>query len=270
MGTQFSTVLATDTDPEIRDGTFTEPVDDSLLSALSMVEDQSCSSDSDCPATQCVGDDFYVDEDGDGECVYDEVYGDVCGGYDKVYGSAEICGGRYNYGCDESGDCLGFKEACKQENPCNYDCKQQYDFCDEDDDSGSSGGSDDTTGQTDACREFLTKCDGNTVVECQDTDGDGYTDGFVTVEECANGCENAECQPGQVTRWFPTEDGTDCTAASVAADVTEGYETEQACLDSLAEDSDDTAGQDRSLGERIDDAVLGTVRSLWNTLTGWI
>lgn len=94
-------------------------------------------------------------------------------------------------------------------------------------------------------------------------------DGFVAIEDCENGCENAEFIVPQVTRWFPTEDRTDCTAASVAQDATDGYETEQACLDSLTTDSEDT-GTDRSLGDRIDDAVFGAMRSMWNTLTSWI
>ncbi|WP_337652325.1 hypothetical protein [Halomontanus rarus] len=251
--------------PQIRDGSFNTPSSSGLLAVTS----QACSVDSDCDQTTCRGSDYYVDTDASGQCVYDERDGEyVCGGYDKVYADAEICGGRYDYSCDGSG-CDGYKAACEDDCSANSGC-DTYDFCADDDDDSSSGGGSNTG--SDACEQYLTKCDGDQVVQCQDTDSDGYTDGFVVIDECDGNCENAVCTAPQETRWFPAEDGTDCVTQDVPESSTDGYESEQACLDTLTDDTSDSTDPDDDEPREetgLVDRTISWLTHTWSQLTGW-
>lgn len=89
---------------------------------------------------RCYDNSFYVDTDGDVGVEYfekDDKY--YYGGYDTSYALAEICGGRYNYQCDWSGQCDGYVE----------------DGGGSDDDSSSDdGGSDDVTNDVEADAEI--------------------------------------------------------------------------------------------------------------------
>ena len=222
--------------PEILEGDFTVQTPENELLAWT---GYSCSTDADCPETQCSGTDYYVDQDGSGECLYNERQGEYqCGGYDKIYADAEYCGGSSPYNCDSTG-CEGFKAACEDDCDASRGC-DTYDFCGSDDDSSSSSGSD-TSSCTDTCQSLTKKCSGGNVVQCQDTDSDSCTDGFVTIESCDGECSNAAC---------------------VVTDTDE--ETAEETIPGDGTDTDTTDSQ--TLDERI--AEVWT--SVWTTLFGWM
>ena len=227
--------------PEIREGTFVNDPGDGLFA----VGAQSCSTDSDCEPTTCDGTDYMIDTDGDVACTDYDGDGDTeCTGYDKTYSGAEYCGGRYDYNCDSTG-CDGYKAACEDDCSANAGC-DTYDFCGSDDDSTSSGS--DTSSCSDQCESLTKKCSSGDVVQCQDTDSDACTDGFVAVASCDGDCANGACTTPD------TGSETNETAAETTPETGTDADTDIDTTDS----------------QTLDDRIAEVWTDVWTTVFGWL
>lgn len=228
-----SGTLSATAHPEIVEGDFVKDSGDGLLAASSA----SCSTDSDCDTTTCDGTDYLVDTDGDVSCTDYDGDGDTeCTGYDESYADADYCGGRYDYNCDSSG-CDGYKAACEDDCDANSGC-DSYSFCgsDDDDDSSSSGS---TSSCTDQCESLTKKCDGSgSIVQCQDTDSDSCTDGFVAIADCDGDCSNAQC---------------------ISPEPTEPSEPDDTVTDPVDPEPDSVTAR-----------LAAKLETLWNALFGWL
>ena len=236
-------VFTVDAGPEIREGSF---VNDEA-GGLFAVGAASCSTDSDCEPTTCAGSDYMVDTDGDVACTDHDSDGDTeCTGYDEAYAGAEYCGGRYDYNCDSSG-CDGYKAACEDSCDANSGC-DTYSFCESDTSDDDSGSGSDTTTCSDACTSLTKKCSTGNVVQCQDTDSDSCTDGFVKIQSCSDSCSNGACI---VTDTGDQNNGSDDTA-------------EETTPETSGDDTDTTDEQ------TIDQQIAEVWTSVWTTLFGWL
>lgn len=109
-----STPSETASEPKTSYGFLTADKYDGIIPNL-MTAGEAPSADSTAPETLCHDESYYIDKDGDrgveyysGDNIMDSA-GYYYTGYDKAYADAEVCGGRYNYQCEEgSTTCGGF------------------------------------------------------------------------------------------------------------------------------------------------------------------